>query len=264
LIEELSEAEHDQYDPALLPDELTIYFRSEPRVSGSGRSAIVRATRTARWARWGVPQIVSEIDAPEAWNLSPEPSSNELRLWFSSDRAGTRGGLDLWVAVRDEVELPWSAPQNLAELNSAEWDTDCAVSSDELELIFSRRSSGQADLFISRRSSVVELWSPPEAIPELVTGADEWDAALALDGLLMLFTSPPTQPSEIAGELHIYESRRSSKNDPFSAPVLLEELAAPFAIDEDPWISNDGRRVVFASTRSGRRHLYQSEREILQ
>jgi Tol biopolymer transport system component len=203
---------------------------------------------------------VSEIDAPEAWNLAPDLSLDGRTLWLSSDRAGGAGGLDLWVATRTERGQPWGNVQNLGSLNSPDWDTDVSVSADQLELVFSRRPSANADLLVSTRPSVLDPWPPPAAVSELDTAADEWDAALALDGRLLLYTSSHSERADLDGSLHIYEARRASLADPFGPGRLVEELAAPGAIDEDPWLSNDGRVLVFTSTRDGRRQLYQSRR----
>jgi hypothetical protein len=259
-VDELAAPDKDQLDATLSPDLTEIFYRSEPRSApGGGRSEIVTATRGSPDNPWNPPVLVAEIDAPEAWNLAPDLSLDGRTLWFSSDRSGGVGDLDLWVTTRGERGQPWGNLQNLTPLNSPEWDTDGGVSANQLLLIFSRRT-GSAELLVTERSSISEPWSPPQPVSELNTPADEWDAALALDGKLLLYTSSHSERPDLDGALHIYEAQRSSIEDPFGPGRLVEELAAPGAIDEDPWLSNDGKVLVFTSTRDGRRHLYQSSR----
>jgi Tol biopolymer transport system component len=42
-------------------------------------------------------------------------------------------------------------------------------------------------------------------------------------------------------------------------PERLSELATE-ALDEDPWVSPDGRVIYFSSERSGNREIYAAER----
>jgi len=261
LIAELSGSETDQYDAALSADRLQILYRSEPRRSaGSGRSEILMATRSSAEEGWATPRLIEEIDAQDAWNLSPDLSLDGLTLWLSSDRATTLGGLDLWFATRQDPASPWSTPQNVSALNTADWDTDCGVDASQLSMIFSRREGEGADLFSTRRETRSEPWSTAEPLTELNSAYNDWDAAFANDGLTLMFASDRSERPGLSGALHIYEATRASKDVPFSAPVLLEELAAAGAVDEDPWLSNDGRHVVWSSTREGRRQLYEAFR----
>ena len=259
-VAELAAADKDQLDPTLSPDLTEIFYRSEPRSApGGGRSEILTATRSSAAEPWSPALLVAELDAPEAWNLAPDLSFDGRTLWFSSDRSGGAGDLDLWVTTRVERGQPWGSPQNLVPLNSPEWDTDGGASANQLQLVFSHRG-GNADLLLSERASISEPWPLPQPVSELNTSADEWDAVLALDGRLLLYTSSHSERADLDGSLHIYEARRPSLDDAFGPGRLVEELAAPGAIDEDPWVSNDGRVLVFTSTRDGRRSLYQSFR----
>lgn len=261
LIQELSDPDRDQYDAALSADKLQIFYRSEPRRSpGTGRSEILRATRSDPTAAWGAPQLVEAIDAPDAWNLAPELSLDGLTLWLSSDRFMTVGGLDLWVSSRPDALSSWSSPDNIAPLNTEHWDTDAGIDTSQRSIVFSRRADGgDAELFSSTRSGPTEPWQPAEPIHELSSSADEWDAALARDGLTLFFVSNRSDSTDLFA-LHIYQATRPALDQPFSSAVLIEELAALGATDEDPWFSNDARHVVWTSTRDGRRHLYEAFR----
>ncbi len=261
LIAELSDPDRDLYDAALSADKLQILFRAEPRRSpGTGRSEILRATRSDPTAAWGAPQLVEAIDAPDAWNLAPELSLDGLNVWLSSDRFMTVGGLDLWVSSRPDPLSSWSAPDNIAALNTEHWDTDAGIDTSQRSIVFSRRADGgDAELFSSARLGATEPWQPAEQIQELSSPADEWDAAFAKDGLCLFFASNRSDSTDLFA-LHLYQATRTALDQPFSGAVLIEELAAPGATDEDPWFSNDARHVVWTSTRGGRRQLYEAFR----
>ncbi len=261
LISELADPDRDQYDATLSADKLQIFYRSEPRRSpGTGRSEILMATRSDPTGPWGTPQLVEPIDAPDAWNVAPELSSDGLTLWLSSDRSPTIGGLDLWVSSRSDAASPWSPPTNITPLNTEHWDTDPSVDTGQRSLVFSRRAAGEdAELFSSQRTGATQPWQPAQRVEELSSPADEWDAALAGAGLLLFFVSNRRDPADLFA-LHIYQTTRPALDQPFASPVLMDELAALGATDEDPWFSNDARHVVWTSTRGGRRHLYEAFR----
>jgi len=59
---------------------------------------------------------------------------------FSSDRSGTLGGQDIYVAARDSTNDPWSAPVNLGgAINKETAETRPSLSCDAQTLYFGRR-----------------------------------------------------------------------------------------------------------------------------
>ncbi len=85
----------------------------------------------------------------------------------TSNRAGTVGGLDLWVSTRGSVEDPWSLPINLNDdninrggdpvLDTTANDGATALSWDGLTMIFySNRAGGLGgnDLYVSTRQKL--------------------------------------------------------------------------------------------------------------
>jgi len=99
---------------ALLEDEataaLSIYFSSNRPTSLGGfdiytSTLLPDGTFTAPVP---VPNIASEFNEQD-----PAISRDGLELFFASDRPGTFGGLDLWVATRATTSDPWSTAVNL-------------------------------------------------------------------------------------------------------------------------------------------------------
>jgi OOP family OmpA-OmpF porin len=58
---------------------------------------------------------VAELNDAAANDLQPNVRKDGREVVFSSNRSGTLGGQDVWVATRERVGDPWSAPVNLGD-----------------------------------------------------------------------------------------------------------------------------------------------------
>ncbi|MGH7699602.1 MAG: hypothetical protein ACREMJ_03655, partial [Gemmatimonadales bacterium] len=76
----------------------------------------------------------------------------------ASDRLGTFGSLDLWLATRASTSDPWSTPANLGPVvNTTVIDARPALSFDGTQLYFqSPRPGGHGsfDLYVTTRSKL--------------------------------------------------------------------------------------------------------------
>jgi len=78
-------------------------------------------------------------------------------IFITSNRPGSIGDQDLWVATRDTVFDAWSEPINLGlPLNSALVDVQSSISSDGETLYFAsnRPNGGPTDLYMSTRTKL--------------------------------------------------------------------------------------------------------------
>ena len=57
----------------------------------------------------------------------------------------------------------------------------------------------------------------------------------------------------------LYFASRTATGEPFATPTPASELNSP-ALEGDPWLSADGREIVFFSTRTGEKLLYRATR----
>jgi hypothetical protein len=79
----------------LNPSGLTMYLQGP---LANGRWGLFRTTRQRVGAPWAKPQELARLNSPEAprGDMAPGLSADGKKLYFSSDRPGTKGGLDLW------------------------------------------------------------------------------------------------------------------------------------------------------------------------
>jgi WD40 repeat protein len=74
-------------------------------------------------------------------------------IFFFSARPGSHNQ-DIWVSMRATIADPWTLPINVASVNSAFNDAQCALSSDGRTLVISSDRPGGAggvDLWVSTR-----------------------------------------------------------------------------------------------------------------
>jgi hypothetical protein len=80
--------------------------------------------------------------------------ADRLELVFSSNRAGTLGGQDIWVAGREKATDAWSAPVNLgAAVNTAAAESRPSLSRHARTLLFGRAPGpeGMSDIYVTSR-----------------------------------------------------------------------------------------------------------------
>lgn len=89
-----------------------------------------------RWdgTTWGEPRPMRALNS-EFHETSPALSGDGSLLFFSSNRPGGRGGMDIWVARWDGVEYAWPLPLT-GRVNTPFDEVDPAFSPDGLALYF--------------------------------------------------------------------------------------------------------------------------------
>jgi Tol biopolymer transport system component len=127
-------------------------FMASNRPGGAGGLDIYVGTVPGGW--FGPPRNVAELNSPQS-DLTPAISSHGLELVLASDRPGTVGGQDLWVATRRSLFSAWSAPTNLGPLvNSTSLDNFPVLSADGDSLYFTSSRAGGfggTDLYVTTR-----------------------------------------------------------------------------------------------------------------
>jgi hypothetical protein len=106
---------------------------------------------------WNVPVPVAELNSPGFRNTKTAIRHRDgLEIIVTSNRTGTMGGLDLWVATRASTQDPWQLPINLN---------------------------------LDNQDKCTKLGIDPGSCPTVNTAANEGAATLSWDGQTMLLYS---------------------------------------------------------------------------
>jgi hypothetical protein len=179
-------------------DGLELYFNSY-RAGGYGYFDIWVTTRQTKDDSWGQPTNLGPPINASSFDSSPNISPDGLELCFSSIRPGGYGSDDVWVSRRATTNDPWEEPINLGPVvNSTACEALVFLSSDGLLLLFSEDGGepihpggfGNYDMWVTRKSSVSDLWSTPVNLGPIVnTSSHDGPARITPDGSILYFSS---------------------------------------------------------------------------
>lgn len=105
-------------------------------------------------ARFGPATAVSELNDATANNIQPNVRADGLEVVFSSNRTGTLGAQDIWVATRGSLSERWSAPVNVGPaVNTSAAETRPSLSKNGDQLLFGRAPGpeGASDIYLATR-----------------------------------------------------------------------------------------------------------------
>ena len=241
--------------PALSPDGLSLYFYSD-RAGGLGNNDIWVSHRATTSDPWGAPVNVGAPINSTATDFVPSFSSDGHWMFFASARAGGFGGADLYQSYRADVhnDFGWQTPTNLgpnintaaAENGNGYWAN---VDGGPPELFFGSDRlgpAGNADLYMSEQQPDGS-WGPPTRISELSSTSTENRPTVRFDGLEIFFYS--ARPGGQGTDL--WTATRPSVDAAWSPPVDVGTTVNSSDTEVHPYLSADGKTLVFSSTRPG-------------
>jgi WD40-like Beta Propeller Repeat len=244
LLESLSSGAAD-YGARLTSDELTLFFAS----TRTGDPRVYVATRVSISEDFSQPQELL-LSSGVIW---PATTGDGLTLYAQGSMDGTLGEDDIWRATRPSVDEPFGPLENVAAVNSTSDDSNPYVLSDGDALYFMSRRAGSTDIYRARREG--DDFAAPVLVLEGAVGP-----VVSSDELRIFMAMGNPQG--------IWTATRDAPDAPFGKPEPMDELNSD-AVDRPAWISEDGCRLYFASTRLGGPgkkddfDLYFSEREPL-
>lgn len=239
-------------DPTLRGDRLELYFAS----TRDGTEDLFRSVRGSVDDEWGEPESVLELNLPVSGESTPEISSDGLTIYFASNRAAGQGELDIYVATREDVSDPWDEVLPVASLNTETGEGALVLTQDGLGGYLCRGEIGQgAQLFSATREREDGDWTAV-AIDVLNTMNDDCSPFPSAGDTELWFGS--IREGGVGG-LDLWIAGYDGKD--FAEPNLVPELAS-MSSEDDPWLSDDGAVIVFASDRDGNFDLFTATRSL--
>lgn len=134
-------------DPELAPDARTAFV-----THGSGDEREIYAhTRASVADSFDAGTAMSLLNAGGAADASAELSSDQLTIYFHSERAGAAGGQDIYYATRAAPGDTFSAPIPMNDFNTDDLEGDPTIGNGDRTFVFRRSVAGVWMLYIATR-----------------------------------------------------------------------------------------------------------------
>jgi Tol biopolymer transport system component len=172
--------------------------------------------------------------------------------------AGCRINFDPLPAADACPFSAFSAPVELAVLDSPKAETRPWLSNDRSEIWFSSNRSGPYQIYHSQRATGAPF-DPPVLVDLGLGGGD--DPFITADGLTLWFGYSPTA---LPTDNQLYYATRASASDAFGSATIATELNSAYG-QSTPSLTADGLTVIFTSSRAGdpgRGDLYIATRKV--
>ena len=243
--------------PAISKDGLSLYITSN-RAGGLGGFDMYVSQRASVDDPWSVPVNLGATVNTAFDEGNQAFSRDDHFLFFQSKRPGGFGGIDLWVAYRENThdDFDWQLPINLGPgVNSSADDNGPTFFENEdggtPQLFFgSTRTGGLggADIYMSGQLPDGSF-GPAVLVTELSSAANENRPTIRHNGLEIFFQSNRIGP--LGANADLWVARRESTLDVWSTPVNLGSTVNSASVEQNAYLSSDDTTLFFSSDRSG-------------
>ena len=214
-------------------------------------------------SEWSVPVNLGPVVNSSSGEQNATLARDGLSLYFSSNRPGGAGNLDIWVSRRactnpDDPACAWEAPVILGPvINGSGADFAPNLSIDGHLLFFSSvrpEGFGGPDIYLSHRADPNEDfgWEPAVNLGPAVNTTTADNAPMYLqsaeDGVTNLYFNRGLNALQQAD---IYVTAVTREGIALGPVEPVSELNAPNANDAAVTVRVDGKELMFWSTRPG-------------
>jgi Tol biopolymer transport system component len=233
----------DEKVPSMTADGLKICFTSD-RPGGAGDADIWCATRSSATDPFGPAVNMSAINSLH-WDGHPALSQDGAELFFTSSRSG---GGDIFRAVWVPAEERYKFPEAVSAVNSSLQESDAALTSNELTLVFARATNGASgwDLYLATRPDRSSSFGTPVPLTALNTSFLDSDPGPSVDGYRMIFCSQRPAAWETGSQSRRLWGSDLLGNGQWSSPALVEFEGFPNAELFGPALLADGSLLFHA------------------
>jgi len=259
----------EELHSAISADGLSLFFSSN-RPGGFGGSFggdIWVAHRLTRNGPWGEPQNLGPKINTSQNEACPELSPDGHWLFFCSFGLDDKSNGNIYAAFRKNTSdnLGWEKPFNLGSgVNSDDADNgDPTIFIDShtgiTTLYFARiyfAGVTDYDIYVStvgpegafRADGTHGTFGSAVLVPELSSPFRDAHPSVRRDGLEIFLSSD--RPGSLGG-IDLWTSTRRTTHDLWSVPANLGPLINSDFDDRGPYLSDDGKSLLFASNRPG-------------
>ena len=188
---------------SLSADLQTLYYAADYAEQGYGRYDIYKVQRSP-WG-WSKPKNLGQRINSDFWDSAPSIAPDGNSIYFASNRPEGYGGIDIYVAYKNEKGY-WEDAINLGpSMNTKGDDQTPFIHADNQSLYFSsngRAGFGGSDIYVSRKK-IDGNWTTPVNLGYPINTYDnEGSIAVASNGATAYIAS---DRSDSRGELDIYK-----------------------------------------------------------
>jgi outer membrane protein OmpA-like peptidoglycan-associated protein/tetratricopeptide (TPR) repeat protein len=197
---------------SLTQDLNTLYYAADYNQKGYGRYDIYKVTITKNG--WSEPKNVGKNINSDYWDSAPSIAPDNQALYFCSNRPGGYGGIDIYVAYKNEKGY-WEEAVNMGPtINTAGDEQAPFIHADNKTLYFSSNGwpgFGGADLFLSRKK-IDGTWSSPINLGYPINSFDNEGSIAVSGGGIEAYIASDRADSR--GSLDIYKVILASNTRP--------------------------------------------------
>lgn len=188
---------------SLSADLQTLYYAADYAEQGYGRYDIYKVQRSP-WG-WSKPKNLGQRINSDFWDSAPSIAPDGNTIYFASNRPEGYGGIDIYVAYKNEKGY-WEEAINLGpSINTKGDDQTPFIHADNQSLYFSsngRPGFGGSDIYVARKK-IDGSWTTPINLGYPINTYDnEGSIAVASNGSTAYIAS---DRSDTRGELDIYK-----------------------------------------------------------
>lgn len=213
------------------PDMQSLYFAADYPDQGYGRYDIYKAIKNG--SQWLAPKNLGANINTDYWDSAPSISPDGNTLYFSSNRPGGWGGIDLYISFKNE-KGGWEEAINLGpQINTVGDEQTPFIHADNSTLYFSSTGwpgYGGADFFVTRQKLDGNWTIPLNLGYPINTFDNEGSIAVASNGKEAYIAS---DRSDSRGGLDIYKvtlSKATSANKKLYLKGMIKDANSKKAI----------------------------------
>ena len=221
---------------AFSPDGREVYWMTMPEGARQGQIMFAEL----RDGQWTPPALASF--SGEFHDSSPVFSRDGKRLYFSSNRPGGYGKVDVWYVEKNDEG--WGEPVNLGSPpNSPESESQMTLAADGTIYFVSRLDGVQWNRGIYRSAMIDGKYTAPEKLGDRInTEYADLYPYIAPDESYLIFGS--TRPGGNSPETDLYISFKTYDGS-WSEPQNMGEMINNGFTTTFPFVSYDGRYLFF-------------------